>query len=470
MPFTKHDSQKPSDLQSPATSSQEVGWSEVLAHLPAELESRAREEQAFVRARKLSCAADLLRGLLAYVFGLSSFRQVGVWATVCGLSTMGERAWAKRMRQAQSWLWWLLTALLLQGEPNLPTEPGSRPILLVDASHLREPGKRGKSWRIHLSYDLLAGRMQEVKFSEQKAETLLLFTRVKGAIRIADRGYCKREPIATSIQAGEDVVVRLAWASLPLERADGSAFDIGASLKEVHSQQQVFEASVWMKTTQGRFALRLIGKRVGAEAAVRERRARKIKAQQQGQQMQETTLLLCDWIVVVTSLSASRWSASEVLWLYRARWQIELLFKRIKQLLMRHALQSHHAQSNQAVLAVLLVGWALLEEQAGALKVALLDDPWSDERAGEAEDGSALEPLPARSWQVMAALVASLRSMILGTWTWQQVLSSAQDLTRLLTVQPQDRVHYESMLRRHFAPQLPGGSHASFSVVKVPGS
>lgn len=470
MPFTKHDSRWPSDLQSPAACEQEAGWSEVLAHMPAELESRAREEKAFVRARKLSCAADLLRGLLAYVFGLCSFRQVGVWATVCGLSTMGERAWAKRMRAAQSWLWWLLTALLLQTEPHRPAKAVPRPILLVDASHLKEPGKSGKSWRIHLSYDLLAGRMQEVKFSEQKAENLMLFTPIKGAIRVADRGYCKREPIAAYIQAGEDVVVRLAWSSLPLQQPEGTAFDIGSYLEHLSADCQQFEESVWMQARARCFPLRLIGKRVSPEAAARERRARKIKAQQKGQQLQPTTLLLCDWIVVVTTLPASSWPAGEVLWLYRARWQIELLFKRIKQLLVRHAVQSHHAQSNQAVLAVLLVGWALVEEQAGALKVALLDDPMPDQLEDRADDESANRPRPASSWQVMAALVQSLRSMILGTWTWQQVWHSAKDLARLLTVQPQDRVHYESMLCQHFAADPPGGSPASFSVVKVPGS
>jgi len=463
MPFTKHDSRWQSDPQTPAANLQ-AGWQEVLAHLPAELESRARDEKAFVRARKLSCAADLLRGLLAYVFGLSTFRQVGVWATVSGLSTMGERAWAKHMRKAQSWLWWVLTALLLQAESHRPAEPVSRPILLVDASHLKEPGKSGKSWRIHLSYDLVAARMQEVKLSEQKAENLHLFTPVKGAIRVADRGYCKREPIAASIQAREDVVVRLAWSSLPLETPDGSAFDIGAYLKGVQSQQKLFEEPVCIQTTPGRFALRLIGKRVSPEAAARERRARKIKAQQKGQQLQATTLLLCDWIVVVTSLPACDWPASEVLWLYRARWQIELLFKRIKQLLQRHALQSHHAQSNQAVLAVLLIGWALVEEQAGALKVALQEDPAFD----CAEQEQAKHPVS--SWQVAATLVHSLRSMILGAWTWQQVVQAAKDLAHLLTIPPQDRLHYESTLRQHFAVDPPGGLHASCSVVKVPGS
>jgi hypothetical protein len=451
MPRHTHDTQSDALMQSPLPVEQETGWEAVLARLPQDLESRAREEKAFVRARHLRCAADLLRGLLAYVWGVYSFRQLGIWASTTGLSQMGERAWAKRMQRACSWLLWLLSSVLLTEPPEKPVQGSGHRILLVDASHLKEPGKTGKSWRVHLSYDVLEARMQELVFTPQQAESLLCFHPIPGAIRVADRGYCKREPIARHLLAGEDVVVRLAWSNVPLEHADGSPFDIGAYLGSSTSDQMRFEEPVWIQTKQGRFALRLIGKRVSPEAAARERRARKSRAQQQGQQLQETTLLLCDWIVVVTSLSETTWSATHVLHLYRARWQIELLFKRIKQLLQRHALLSHHALSNQAVFATLLLGWALVEEQAGVLKVALQDDlafdDWEQEQARH----------PVSSWQVAAALVHSLRSMILGQWTWEHITQRAGSLRRLFTAHPQDRIHSETTLRRDLVAHLAAG-------------
>jgi len=42
----------------------------------------------------------------------------------------------------------------------LPPLPGR--VLLVDASRLRQPGGTGDDWRLHLAYDLPAGRMSEV--------------------------------------------------------------------------------------------------------------------------------------------------------------------------------------------------------------------------------------------------------------------------------------------------------------------
>jgi hypothetical protein len=142
---------------------------------------------------------------------------------------------------------------------------------------------------------------------------------------------------------------------------------------------------------------------------------------------------------------------------------IELLFKRIKQLLQRHALLSHHALSNQAVFATLLFGWALVEEQAGVLKVALQDDLAFD----SCEQEQARHPVS--SWQVAAALVHSLRSMILGQWSWQQINQRAGSLRRLFTAHPQDRIHYETTLRRDLVYTF--GCRIiklAFSIVKVP--
>lgn len=64
-----------------------------------------------------------------------------------------------------------------------------------------------------------------------------------------------------------------------------------------------------------------------------------------------------------------------MLQLYRARWQIELLFKRVKQLVWIHRLHSTSALSTQATLAAVLVGRALLERQTTDLRAQMRDPP-----------------------------------------------------------------------------------------------
>jgi hypothetical protein len=85
----------------------------------------------------------------------------------------------------------------------------------------------------------------------------------------------------------------------------------------------------------------------------------------------------------------------------------------------------------------LLVGWILLEQQARLVRQALLQPV-----SASAEPR---EPLIS-SWEVCATLLQSLRTMILGPWTCQQILDQVEHLRRLLICHPQQRGHQETYL------------------------
>lgn len=139
MPKSFHDSERGPEVQVLSQALPDAWQEEVPPLLPDELAQQAKQLKAFERARGLRGPADLLRGLLAYAFCLPSFRQVGAWAAYLGLSSNGERSWAKRTRQARLWLLWLLCCLLLPS-PQPGEEwrlPEKRRVLLVDASNLR---------------------------------------------------------------------------------------------------------------------------------------------------------------------------------------------------------------------------------------------------------------------------------------------------------------------------------------------
>jgi hypothetical protein len=81
-----------------------------------------------------------------------------------------------------------------------------------------------------------------------------------------------------------------------------------------------------------RFSCRLIAVRVPEDVAQdRRKRVRESAKARKKSRLQQSTLDLCDWTIMVTNLRLALVSIEEALRLLRLRWQIELLFKLWKQ-------------------------------------------------------------------------------------------------------------------------------------------
>jgi DDE family transposase len=455
----------------PALSSQlqaviQEGWEqEVLSQLPETYEQQARATGAFVRARELKCVGDLLRGLLAYVLCAPSFRQLGVWAVLIGLANLSHVAWQKHLRKARSFLLWLLIQRL--SIPASPSSVQATRVVLIDATRLNEPGGNGDDWRVHLGYDLLAGRLLDVKISDRHtAEGFTLFRLQAGDIVVADRGYCRRGQLAYALRAGAQVVVRLAVHQVPLLDQHGQPFDVLAWLKEQgsgqHSRPVVFEHEGCS------FAGRLIACSLPEEAAARARAKERKKASKQQRQLKEETLFLCGWLLLFSSLSAQQWSDEQVLALYRARWQVELVIKRMKQVLKLAQLRGQTACTNEATLLALLLAWALLQSEVQHARQVLTEA--ADQWVRSLGTSGASEPLPApnpptvSSWTVTAVGVQTMRLLVQGYWTFARLRSCLPYLHRFLCSRRRQRDHQESAIRRQLLLHLaPTSSDSSLS-------
>lgn len=424
-------------------------WQEIIDLLPDDVSQQAFTHRAFLRARGLRCPLDLLRGIFASVFCFDTFREVGSWATSTGLSTNGARSWAKRTSQASDWLLWMVQALLIAPQEQeglgLPTDFHGQ-IHLVDATHLRTWKRNGESRRLHCSYDLLGKRLEEVVLTDHHVgEGLKHFHGQAGDIFVGDSASCRRQAILDQLDAGVDVATRLHWSSTPLLHPDGTTpFDLSGWLQEIEPMGQA-EASVLIQVRTRQHPMRLVALRLSEAAAKRAQSKRKTKARKNGRTNQPLTIQVADWLLVLTSLCPQLWSAQHVLALYRARWQIELLFKRIKQLVRLHRLRSENLQSNQAVLAAMLVGWILLERQASQIRGLLQKQPTAKE-----EEALSM-------WALCAMLTQSLRTMILGPWTWSQIRAALSRLRRGLTPHRQQRPH-QAAESAAFLAQLLGAS------------
>ena len=126
------------------------------------------------------------------------------------------------------------------------------------------------------------------------------------------------------------------------------------------------------------------------EAAERAREAKRKKASKMQRQLKEQTLFLAGWVLLITSLPVLSWSTEQVLALYRARWQIELVYKRMKLVLRLNHLRGMRPETNEASILALLVAWALHEHEAQQARARLAEAAacWQGETAPAAHLGA----------------------------------------------------------------------------------
>src|SRR6202521_2655567 len=250
-------------------------WNSVVSRLGGAkaLEASARETEAFLRAREIKTAVDLLRLILAYCLGERGLRLTAAWAASMGLVDISSVALLYRLRQCGDWLALLVGQVLAAAAPQASR---GRMIRIVDATTVPKSGpdarKKNELWRIHSAFDLPQERFGHFELTDQQAgETLDRIPVVKGEIRLADRAYLQPDRMATVIDAGADVVIRAGWKSACWLDSQGDALDLVAELRKA-AARGLIDRPIWIKRKRGApLALRLVAVKKPAQAAAEAR-------------------------------------------------------------------------------------------------------------------------------------------------------------------------------------------------------
>lgn len=402
-------------------------WAQIEQVLPDNLAESARQHGALRRRRRIAGPLPLLRLVLLYALGLS-LRLIGVWGVLQEWADLSDVAILQRLRRCACWVGVLLGQLLQAYWRHLPAQAGLR-VRLLDATTVQGPGSTGTGWRVHLGLDLGSGGVRDVALTTaQGGETLARFSGQADEIWVADRGYAFASSLGPPLAAGIPLVVRCNWQNLPWQTADGQRFDVIAWLHQAtaNASASTLETTVWLPTPQGRFPLRLVVGVLAQEAADRARQRARTAARKKGRTVSEQTLYACGFILLLTNLSAAQWPASQVLALYRLRWQVEVLFRRWKGLL---TLADLRAQDPQLVQTCLL----------GKLLLVVLCDALSSTLRSDAPDWFTTCQRPVSPWRLTALVYQHLRQVILGTITWASVLAHLPQLQRFLCDPPRRR-------------------------------
>lgn len=152
--------------------------------------------------------------------------------------------------------------------------------------------------------------------------------REKGSLRITDLGFFSGSVFEEADQNGEYFLSRLQFGTHIL-LADKTP--VPKLLRWLEEQQGPFVDQSILLGAGTQLPCRIIAWRLPPEQA-NQRRA-KIRAemkQKSGKTPSEERLAWCDWSILVTNVPAETLTPEESVVLYRARWQIELQFKRWK--------------------------------------------------------------------------------------------------------------------------------------------
>lgn len=346
------------------------------SNLDEELDELARECKVVVRKRVFTG-----RTLLLMVVATLLHKPDATWAdfhlTAARLGLeVSQTAIEKRFARGQPLVDFFRKALERALQKAIAAEPSSASllqkftaVLIGDATTINLPdeladlfqgcgGSEGTSraaLKLQVLWDLKTGRLAELhiepgRASDVKSPIAAAETEV-GSLLVFDLGYFDLDRFATLDAGGKKFISRLLFGT-ETYTLEGEPLNLLARLRKQTAGLMDEEILLGAST---RLRCRLVAIRVPEEVANRRRQKAREKAAKKGRTPSAEYLELLGWSLFVSNCSAEELTWKAVIVLYRARWQIELLFRLWKSL---NKLAKQRAQAS--ALEVLAVFYAKL--------------------------------------------------------------------------------------------------------------
>jgi hypothetical protein len=356
-------------------------WEILCTFLPREWAEQARRLGAIRRARYISDPGTVLQVLLLHLANGCSLAETAARASASGLAKISAVGVFKRLRAAEPWLRWL--AQQMRGAADLPLEVAGRRLRAVDATAISEPGSTGTDWKVHYVVNLADLQCDFFELTEirQAGETFRRVPVEAGDIVMGDRVYASPPGVSHVVQAKGDVIVRVNRQALPLFDQQGGRMDLLPFLRELKGGKAQ-EKKAWVRNPHGgRIAGRLIALRQSAEVVRDIRRRLRRRAQRNQTTVSAESLQFAEYFMIWTTLPPV-FKTTQILEFYRLRWQIELVFKRMKSILGLGHLPKKDPLSAQAWLEGKLFTGLLIERMVHAAESL---SPWGYALAAPSE-------------------------------------------------------------------------------------
>ena len=308
----------------------------LLTFLPPGWQAKAKELGALRRCRKVQDAATLLRVLLIHLADGCSLRTTAALVREGGIADLSDVAIMNRLRCSGEWFRWMSSGLMERWVVRQPGAvfPGRWNVRVIDATRVKEPGPTGSSWCIHYSVGLPSLRCDElsVKDPQGNGETFRWFTVRPGDLLMGDRAYGVAPGIEHVVRGGGDVLVRFSWTNLELWSSPKRRFNLLGHLRTLHGTR-VGDWRVIVRGEKGDISGRVCAVKKSRDAGEKAQKDVVRAAQKHGTHPQPETLEAALYTFVFTTIPRELLASTPVLEFYRGRWQVELVFKRLKSIL-----------------------------------------------------------------------------------------------------------------------------------------
>ncbi len=358
-------------------------WDMLVSLLPDSWHDTATNTGALKGLRKDKSPANLLRTLLIHIGCGYSLRETSVRARRADIANLSDVALLKRLRKSKDWLQSLCVDLFNERGVCVG-RPRNQQFRLFDATNVKEPGQTGSLWRIHYSIQIPSLECDHFSITSTKgggtAESLEQFPIHPGDRIIADRGYSRASDIHHAASQGAIVCIRLNHHSVTFEDHAGNRFDLFNEIQKLRRFGDIGEWVAMLPAPGGnKLPVRICAIRKSRQAIQLAHRKLRRNASKKGYKLKPDTLVWGKYVTVVTTFPQLSFSAAEILEWYRLRWQVELVFKRFKQIAQLGHLPKHDEESSKAWLYGKLLA-ALLAEKIIAYGETF--SPWGYEVTG----------------------------------------------------------------------------------------
>jgi hypothetical protein len=243
---------------------------------------------------------------------------------------ISDTAIHKRLQACLPWVKALLARML--GAEAAPLIEGGLRFVVVDGSTVQGPGANGTGYRLHIAVDWVKLHLIHVEVTDQhQGKHLGYYPLQAGDGVLIDRAYNQAQKLIDQADQGVSGVLRYNPHSLNVYDLTGAKIDGYEELKTTQESERCLPVQV---RAEGNYIEGDVPTcRLPPAQAAEARRRLRAKAKKKGRCVQRRTLLLAEWVLIFTTLPPALLPTATLAALYRVRWQVELVIKRLESLL-----------------------------------------------------------------------------------------------------------------------------------------